>query len=351
MRGTLIKGQGILSFLVSGERIFHKNKNDNIVIFLSLMRQLETFLGVRVITHCVMSNHFHILLEEPDPQNRPKLTEETLIERMKGLYSNQDILSLRQEFRRAREAEDEKRVAAILHRFERRMGNVSEFMKELKQRFSRNYNKRMDRHGTLWGERFKSVLTQGDETALATMAAYIDLNPVRAGMVSKPEDYSWSGYGAAVAGDTTAQQGLGRLLDCGSRFQGDCEPHTWERTCQRYRLWLFSEGKEETIDPNLQDSVAPKHHRKGIAADDVMQELERDGLMTIQEVLRCRVRYLTDGGAFGNSAFIEEAFSLNPSLFSAKRKTGSRRMRGAQWGNLRTLRDLRKDPVQKLTQS
>ncbi len=200
------------------------------------MRQLENFLDVRVITHCVMSNNFHILLEEPDPADLPTLTEDTLIARMEGLYGKQDILNLRQQFQRAREMGDQNRVDDILARYQRRLGNVSEFMKELKQRFTRNYNKRKKRRGTLWGERFKSVLTQGDEKALATMAAYIDLNPVRAGIVSRPEDYSWSGYGAAVAGNKPAQEGLSRLLDSAAPFQGDCQPHTWIKTRQRYPL-------------------------------------------------------------------------------------------------------------------
>lgn len=38
-----------------------------------------------------------------------------------------------------------------------------------------------------------------------TMAAYIDLNPVRAGIVTKAEDYRWSGYGAAMGGDEKAR--------------------------------------------------------------------------------------------------------------------------------------------------
>ncbi len=330
-----------MSRVVSGEFIFHRNQNNNIFIFLKLMRQLETFLDVKVVTYCVMSNHFHILLEEPDPEDLASLTEDSLIARMEGLYSKQDILTLKNEFRRAREAQDEKRIDHILHRYQRRMGDVSEFMKELKQRFTRNYNKRMNRRGTLWGERFKSVLTQGQEKALATMAAYIDLNPVRAGIVSRPEDYSWSGYGAAVAGHKPAQAGLSRLLDCASQFQGDCQPHSWIKTRQRYRLWLYSEGKEAPTDSEEQQ----KTKRKGISADHVAREEEREGLMSLTEVLRCRVRYFTDGGAFGDTTFVEEVFSNNRSLFSENRKTGARELKGALWGSLRTLRDLRIRPI------
>jgi hypothetical protein len=56
------------------------------------------------------------------------------------------------------------------------------------------------RQGTLWEERFKSVLVEGAGPALSVMAAYIDMNPVRAGLVSDPKDYRWCGNAAAVAG-------------------------------------------------------------------------------------------------------------------------------------------------------
>ncbi|MGY8697004.1 MAG: transposase, partial [Verrucomicrobiia bacterium] len=84
------------------------------------------------------------------------------------------------------------------------MGDVSLFMKELKQRFSIWYNKSHRRQGTLWGERFKSVLVQDDPFALMTIAAYIDLNPVRAGIVSDPVEYRYCGYGEAMGGSKIA---------------------------------------------------------------------------------------------------------------------------------------------------
>jgi len=45
------------------------------------------------------------------------------------------------------------------------------------------------------------------------MAAYIDLNPVRAGIVTDPRDYRWSGYGAACAGMEWAKQGIDRVFE------------------------------------------------------------------------------------------------------------------------------------------
>jgi hypothetical protein len=76
-----------------------------------------------------------------------------------------------------------------------RMYEVSEFMKTLKQRFTMWFNRCQERRGTLWEERFKSILVEESENALIMIASYIDLNAVRAGIVSDPKDYRYGGYG------------------------------------------------------------------------------------------------------------------------------------------------------------
>lgn len=63
------------------------------------------------------------------------------------------------------------------------MYNVSQFMKTLKQQVTQSYNRRHGRKGTLWEERFKSLLVQGRMGTLGAVASYIDLNAVRAGVV------------------------------------------------------------------------------------------------------------------------------------------------------------------------
>ena len=72
-------------------------------------------------------------------------------------------------------------------------------MKELKERFSRWFNKRHGRRWTLWQERYRSILVEDGE-ALRTISAYLYLNPVRAGLVDDPKDYRWCGYTEAMGG-------------------------------------------------------------------------------------------------------------------------------------------------------
>jgi len=86
-------------------------------------------------------------------------------------------------------------------------------MQGLKRRFSQWFNKKHIRKGTLWESRFKSLLVE-DGYAARVISAYIDLNPIRAGMRSRPEDYRWSSYGMAMKPKADAARHLARAGLC-----------------------------------------------------------------------------------------------------------------------------------------
>jgi REP element-mobilizing transposase RayT len=176
--------------------------------FVQLLREAEEFCEVRILTYCLMSNHFHVLVEvpkAPEPHLRP--SPERVLAKLAKLSGHQNVGLVRQRFEMYREARDEKGLAEYLATFHARLWDLSQFMKLVKQRFTLWYNLRVGRTGTLWEDRFKSVLVEGQGQALVTMAAYIDLNPVRAGLVKDPKDYRWSGYGEAVAGKEAGEGG------------------------------------------------------------------------------------------------------------------------------------------------
>jgi putative transposase len=72
-------------------------------------------------------------------------------------------------------------------------GGIPQMMQAVGRRYVRNYNLRHARTGTLWEGRYKSTLIQAERYLLACMV-YLDLNPVRAGMVADPADYAWSSH-------------------------------------------------------------------------------------------------------------------------------------------------------------
>jgi putative transposase len=81
----------------------------------------------------------------------------------------------------------------------REPGAISSFMQVLNRRYSRYANKAHERTGTLYEGRFRSCLVETDRHFLAVMR-YIELNPVRAGMVAHPADYRWSSYRLNASG-------------------------------------------------------------------------------------------------------------------------------------------------------
>ena len=74
---------------------------------------------------------------------------------------------------------------------------LPQMMQAVGRRYVRYFNDRQGRTGTLWEGRYRSTLIDRDRYLLACMA-YIDLNPVRAGLVSDPKDYPWSSHGHHV---------------------------------------------------------------------------------------------------------------------------------------------------------
>jgi putative transposase len=290
----------------------------------------------------VMSNHFHLLVEETDRDQLLPLDRDTLLRRLGFLYDHFTVGAVREELDRAAASGNSVWEAQILERYQRRMGDVSIFIKELKQRFTQWYNRRMGRKGTLWEERFKSVLVEGDEKALMTVAAYIDLNPVRAGMVERVEDYRWCGYASAVAGNRWAREGLGRILRHSPRISGEDWERNWEATAPLYRLWLYDQGEAPDVEDE-EGVIRPV--RRGFSSTEVETEQERGGKLPLRQVIRLRVRYFTDGAVLGGAAFVEKVFDRHRERFGLKRKRGARPMQEADWEGLCVLRDLKRDRI------
>ncbi len=322
--------------------------------FRMYMRMYENFSGCRVLSYCVMSNHFHLLLEVP-PMADGGLSDAELLQRLGGLYSEVVVAGVAAELAEARrisigesDVAGDARLAGIHARFTYRMHDLSEFMKGLLIRFTRCFNRLHSRSGTLWEERFKSVIVESGEAA-RTIAAYIDLNPVRAGMIKDPADYRWSSYGESVGGGKKgngkkAREGLVRAYFCDQGVGFESEK--WQKVSRLYRRLM---GLALGHQPGRAE-VPGTGNRAGQSTLNTAEMLEGNDNGTILKDLRiakmlhCRVRYFTDGAVIGSKEFVNEAFARARERFSAKRKDGARAMRGsgsAAKGLLWSARDLR----------
>ena len=327
-----------VSRVVNRNKVFHRAEKEE---FVRLMRNYERFCGVRILTYCVMSNHFHLHMEVP-PRPKDALSDEELCRRLRAIYAQGKVLEIREALQRCRDAGDNAGAEEIRESYFYRMWDLSQFMKGLKQAFTTWFNKRHNRCGTLWEGRFKNVLVE-DGYAARVMGAYIDLNPVRAGMVDRPEDYRWCGYGEAVAGGREARAGITRLMDeFESLAGGEPCPRDWQATLSAYRVIVYSDGEERLREDAVSGEVQVA--RRGISREDVEKVRAQGGKLSLAEMLRCRVRALTDGWVFGSQKFVDDFHQAKRSLFGAKRKSGGRPIRGCDT-ELRTLRDLRKNAL------
>lgn len=320
----------LMSRTVNGEFLFGPTEKE---AFCRMMWRMAQFSGVEIFTYVVMDNHFHILLKVPDKARwllkfetkdgeDAGAGEERLLSHLAGVYSKVFLKQLRNELSSFRERGMEDEAEKLLKRFKDRFCDVSLFVKELKERFSRWFNKQHSRRGTLWMDRFKSVCVDG-EAALATMAAYIDLNPVRAGIVEDPMLYEWSGYGHAMAGSKRARRGLCKALN----LPQNC----WEgRGLARYRLFLFEEGL--SVEPESVSLGKGRRKRGGIKMEARAKVTALRGEVTPREILRKRVSSFTNGMAIGGEDFVKRVAGRYREVMGRKKESRPRTFSGGEGG-------------------
>jgi putative transposase len=299
-----------MSRTVNGEKLF---KDADKEMLRRMIWLLVEFCGLQLVTYAILSNHFHVfvrvLLAGP-------ISDEELLRRYRLLHSAKTTRNeMRFEILRAQLAANTPYAVQWRRRILRLMNDVSQFMKLLKQRFSIWFNKTHNRFGTLWAERFKSVLIEPDCEAVAEVAAYIDLNAVRAKLVDDPKDYRFCGYAEAVAGNEQARRGIASVLGPGS----------WEKIQAEYRTLLFSSG-------------SAINQKVGAITFAALQKVLREGgKLPLPELLRCKLRYFTQGAVLGSAAFVQEQLTRLG-------KTSPPRPLPAltDWGDLAVLRNIRR---------
>ena len=312
-----------ISRVVDRQRLITASERER---FIAIMRKVEGFCGVRVLTFAILSNHIHILTEVPE---REELTDEEFLDRLRYLYDEVVVNNIAIVLEMNRQGGNQAGAELIRAPYLCRMYDLSHFMKTLKQKYTQSYNKLMGRKGTLWEERFKSMVLEGEGNPMAIVGAYLELNPIRAGMIADPKDYRHTGYGAAMGGDTRAREGIAVIMRS-LGIEGD-----WATISSEYRKFIYMQGIEGGLTPD------GKPIRAGFSPEEVQRVLDEDGKVHLHEALRCRVRYLTDGVALGRREFVEKIFRKHREKFGHKRRTGARPMKHANWDGLCTLRDLR----------
>jgi putative transposase len=303
--------------VVNRERLFDDSSRE------VLRRQLwlvAEYCGVEVLTYAILRNHFHVLVKVPRQRVVP---DAELLRRYQLLYPRTTrYQTARLSVIQSQLANNGPEAVVWRRRQLSLMGDVSQYMKLLKQRFSIWFNQSHGRIGTLWCERFKSVLVEPRGEALRIMAVYIDLNLVRAGLATDPKDGRFCGYAEAVAGFEPARRGLMAVTGLTD----------WNDTQSAYRQLLFGTGAEI------------REHKHAISHEDCQRVICEGGQLPLAGVLRCRVRYFSDGAVLGSQAFVAIQLARYRLRTGRRERTAPHLLPAlTNWGDLATLRGLRRE--------
>ena len=261
------------------EDIFHDD--DDRRFFLHTLSQACEMTGWRVHAWVLMSNHYHLFIQTPEP-------------------------------------------------------NLVAGMSWLQNALTRRYNVRHRKWGRLFGDRYKAVIVQGeDRYHYQTLLDYIHLNPVRADLVDDPKDYRWCGYGAALGGDAQAGAGLAEVVKALPVAETEgLEP------LPGYRVLLFGRGVERGATAEgepIKKGFSREAARKVIAEGGKLERVDflrcRVRYFTDGAVIGSR--------EFVNAVFVAARERFGPKRKDGARRLAGLQYEAG----LFSLRDLKRDPV------
>lgn len=193
---------------------------ENYQFYLNLWQESSLRYGVAVHAYCLMTNHVHFLVTPENPTS------------------------------------------------------ISNTIKSVGSRYAQYINKAYKRTGTLWEGRHRASLIQS-ERYLLTCMRYIELNPVRAAMVERPEEYKWSSYGTNAWGDVNGLSPHEEYWQLGR--------DTKER-CHTYRE-LF---KHQLSEENLHLFRKAAHYSQPVGDDRFRQQIEQQYGIKLGQMRRGR---------------------------------------------------------------
>jgi putative transposase len=292
-------------------------------MFRKMLGDVAFYCGVEVLNFTILDNHFHLLLRVPQRSSRESLSSVQVLTRVEVLHADLATLLSAALFPENEEAEAAmKRAGSALEHFgfrmiqgkaalvspadsaadwaarelERHRGLMCElemFVRLLKQRFAKWYNGTNDRFGTLWTDRFRSMLLEDRPEVLQAVSAYIDLNAVRRGWVEEPAQYEHCGLAEAVKGERSAREGMTAVL--GER--GDAAGDSWSELLEKHRSLLWGDAGKPTRYSQVPQNVP----RRAVLADFFL--LQHDVLL--------------QGLALGTPRFVESVFRSNRGAFGS----------------------------------
>ena len=319
---------------------------------------VAAFSGVEVWAFCIMDNHFHLFIHVPpvpkrywlDPDDEPAayafgmrppecreplwspggdcplalrpalgfmLDDAEMLGRLAHLYGPDRAEAIGRGWESLRKNGLGHLVDGQKERYCRRMYNLSQFVKTLKERISMWFNAEYGHAGCLWQGRFYSGVVEKDAVVKAVVAAYVGYNPVKAKIAAAPELWRWSSYALAV-------------LDGGP--DGERCRHMYERMLGR--PWEEVRATLESMFADgLPDSVSPEDLKEWL--DDYDENAKGSwrgaGEYRASQAIRVTMRLFSGAYIGRDSAFLRRVTGFLPKRFPRAGMRSVRRCRAFVW--------------------
>jgi len=269
--------------------------------FIRFLHFYTKAYACEVATYVVMGNHYHLILRMNPYEILPRTV---LASHAQLIYPNTHELT---------------KLWTDTHweQFNRRLFNLADLMRNIQQGFARWYNKAYGRRGRFWADRFKSTLLYGEQSLIECMQ-YVDLNPVRAGLVQHPEDY---GYGAFALRSCRHDKAL---IDLRSLLSERTKAGAFEQ----YRAMVYLRG-----------SVPSKEKDAVITSAVIDGEMARNFDLGSSGEGREHFRFYVDGLVLGAKEKVEEWLTRLQDLGHYRRRKNPVPIReGLEWFAIREQR-------------
>jgi REP element-mobilizing transposase RayT len=259
---------------------------------LDLIKRYSALYFVEILGICIMGNHFHILVKTLPEY---KFSDQDIKKRYVDFYGDGRVFT-----------------DGLIPSLRAKLSSLSEFVREIKVGFARYYNRRHNRRGYFWGDRFKSVIVDKGET-LINCLAYIDLNPLRAGIVSRPEDYRWNSLGYHVQ---TNNRDSFLSTDFGLK---EFNVKSEKERIRSYRRYVYEAGAVNR----------PEKGKTKVIGDRILEkERNRKFELSRNDRFRYRTRYFTDSGVIGSKEFVSKTYMRFKHHFISKNEKKPKHIKG-----------------------
>ena len=268
---------------------FSNTDNDEL---LKIIKRLSTVYFNEILGFCLLGNHFHLLLRTfPDRY----FSDTDIKNRYVNYYGNDTGFS-----------------PELIEFLRKKWSRLSEFIKDIKVTFSRYYNKAHNRKGTLWEERFKSLIVE-DGAPLLNCLAYIELNPIRAGIVKRPEDYPWCSLAYHIQ-----TKNADNFLSMNFGLKKFAVKDTKKRL-KRYREYVYDAGAIRLSDGKSSVIIDENIVKKKQQPDFEIKRMHR---------FRYRTRWFTDSGIIGTKEFVSKNYHKFKHHFNSKHEKKPKLIKG-----------------------